>query len=122
MSASFGYEGYSQSLSGALEVGAHHDNYGDSSSSDDDSSWSDWETEHDGQVQTKPPVVKVSDGATRRKGRNMLYRDLEVRGYNTKENRERKREREKKIRRQLSFFSGFCYALWLEPQGHSIGC
>ena len=64
MSASLGYEGYSQSLSGPLDVRAHHS---DSSSSDDDSSWdSDWETEHDGQVQTEPPVVKVSDGATRR--------------------------------------------------------
>ena len=58
---SLGYEGYSQDLSGPIR----HHSYGDeSSSSGDDSSWSDWDADQDGH-QARPPVVKVSDGPTR---------------------------------------------------------
>ena len=65
---SLGYEGYSQSLSGPMDVRGRQNSYGDSSSSSgDDSSWSDWEAETDGQVhQARPPVVKVSDEPTQR--------------------------------------------------------
>lgn len=65
---SMGYEGYSQSLSGPMDVRVRQNSYGESSSSSsgEDSSWSDWEAEADGQVhQVRPPVVKVSDGPTR---------------------------------------------------------
>lgn len=65
---SLGYDGYSQSLSGPMDVRGRNNSYGDSSSSSgDDSSWSDWEAETDGQVhQARPPVVKVSDEPTQR--------------------------------------------------------
>ncbi|KAK4004284.1 hypothetical protein OUZ56_006024 [Daphnia magna] len=59
---SLGYDGYSQSLSVPMDVRGRQNSCGDSSSSSgDDSSWSDWEAETDGQVhQVRPPVVKKS--------------------------------------------------------------
>lgn len=90
---SLGYEGYSQSLSGPLDVRVNQNSYGDSSSSSgDESSWSDWEAEGDGQVrQARPPVVKVSDGPTRK-----VCRKFVVQGASRGRVIEMNKERDKK--------------------------
>lgn len=71
---SLGYDGYSQSLSPCQDVVRGRQNScGDSSSSSgDDSSWSDWEAETDGH-QVRPPVVKVSGCVVKAATHVVLY-------------------------------------------------